>query len=76
MYEDNDDFCGTCGQRFELERRSFPASTLDMYEAHCACTQKAKEGLQSGDPVAALRKFRPPTIGDLLRSKAGRGRHQ
>lgn len=64
MDENDEDVCTTCGQRFELERRSFPTSIHDTYAAYCACTQKAQREAQ--------KRFRPPTIGDILRSKVGR----
>ena len=74
MHEDDDDICGACGQRFELEFNDF---STGRYTAHCACTQKAREDAERlqndrGAHSAARRGFKPPTIGDLLRSKAGR----
>jgi hypothetical protein len=69
-----DEYCGACGEKIEVEVRSFSTSITDRYKGHCACTQKAQEEAERRQRYdfrngCKDKTFKQPTIGDLLRSK-------
>lgn len=67
--EREDETCGACGEKIEVEARAFPTSTTDRYTGHCACTQRVQEPRYEFRNGCKDKAFKQPTLGDLLRSK-------
>lgn len=67
IYDEDLDFCPTCGEYIDIEVDVFATSFFGRYKAHCLCTaEAAKRRAAEEESGSYSSAWNQPTIGDLL----------